>query len=103
MHDFMCKQNQAFAWNDLEQGHFEPKFFPPIKIPVIPHVPFIKWNIPIPPGIYQEVCGIRNSQKKVQDKKKMRLSPAIVCGTQCYLEVLFGLFALCKKVCQLHL
>ena len=58
MHDFMCKQNQAFSWNNLERGCFKTKFFPPVEIPVVPHVPFIKRNIPIPPGIYQEVCAI---------------------------------------------
>jgi len=54
----MCQQNQAFTWNDTEKGQFRPNFFPPVDIPVIPHVPFIKHNIPIPPGIYNEVCVI---------------------------------------------
>ena len=58
MHNFMCKQNQAFTWNDQEQGYFKPEYFPPIDILVIPHVLFIKKNIPIPSGIYQEVCTI---------------------------------------------
>jgi len=58
MHDFMCQQNRAFAWNNTEKGRFRPDFFPPIDIPVIPHIPFIKHNIPIPPGIYDEVCAI---------------------------------------------
>jgi len=58
MHDFMCQQNRAFAWNDTEKGRFRPDFFPPIDIPVIPHIPFIERNIPIPPGIYDEVCAI---------------------------------------------
>ena len=58
MHDFMCKQNQAFAWNDQERRHFKPEYFPPIDIPVVPHVLFIEKNIPIPPGIYNKVCAI---------------------------------------------
>jgi hypothetical protein len=58
MHDFMCKQHLAFAWDDLERGHFQSDFFPSIDIPVIPHIPFIQRNIPIPPGIYEEVCAI---------------------------------------------
>ena len=32
--------------------------YPPVKIPVIPHTPWIKRNILIPPGIYDEVCTI---------------------------------------------
>jgi hypothetical protein len=58
MHDFMCKQNEGFAWNDLERGRFRTDFFPPVEFPVIPHTPWIEKNIPIPPGIYDEVCRI---------------------------------------------
>ncbi|KZT20067.1 hypothetical protein NEOLEDRAFT_1076340, partial [Neolentinus lepideus HHB14362 ss-1] len=55
--DFMCKQNEAFAWNDDERGRFKKEFFPPIDFPVLPHTPWIQRNIPIPPGIYPEVCA----------------------------------------------
>src|ERR1700679_905528 len=37
---------------------FQTGIFPSIDIPVIPHIPFIEQNIPIPPGIYEEVCAI---------------------------------------------
>ncbi len=33
-------------------------FFPPIEIPTIPHKPWAQHNIPIPPGIYDEVCRL---------------------------------------------
>jgi hypothetical protein len=58
MHDFMCLHNGAFAWQDSERGRFRTDFFPPIDIPVTPHTPWIQRNIPIPPGIYDEVCKI---------------------------------------------
>src|ERR1700733_1673288 len=58
MHNFMCKQHLAFAWDDSERGQFHSNFFPDIEIPIIPHIPFIKHNIPIPPGLYEEVCAI---------------------------------------------
>ena len=58
MHHFMCAQNLGFAWCDLEHGHFREDFFPPIKIPTILHKPWAQRNIPIPPGIYEEVCQI---------------------------------------------
>jgi hypothetical protein len=58
MHDFMCLHNGAFAWQDSERGRFRTDFFPPIDIPVMPHTPWIQRNIPIPPGIYDEVCKI---------------------------------------------
>jgi hypothetical protein len=56
MHDFMCKQNEGFAWTDSERGHFRTDFFPPIEFPVIPHKPWVEKNIPIPPGVYKQVC-----------------------------------------------
>ncbi len=58
MHHFMCVQDQAFAWEDSERGSFRQDFFPPIDIPVVEHTPWVLRNIPIPPGIYSEVCKI---------------------------------------------
>lgn len=58
----MCKQNNAFAWCPEEQGSLRTDFFPPIKIPTIPHTPWVQKNIPIPPGIYDEVCKIIKSK-----------------------------------------
>ncbi len=56
MHHFMSIQNTGFAWSDQERRHFHEDFFPPIEIPMIPHKPWAQRNIPIPPGIYKEVC-----------------------------------------------
>ena len=58
LHQFICLQNQGFTWMDLERGHFCEDFFPPIDIPTIPHKPWAQQNIPIPPGIYDEVCWL---------------------------------------------
>ena len=33
-------------------------FFPPIEIPIVAHTPWVEQNIPILPGIYDEVCRI---------------------------------------------
>ena len=56
LHHFMMLHQDAFAWNDTERGHFREDFFPPIEMPVVPHIPWVQKNIPIPPGIYDEVC-----------------------------------------------
>ncbi len=56
MHHFMSIQNEGFAWSDKEHGHFREDFFPPIEIPTILHKPWAQRNIPILPGIYEEVC-----------------------------------------------
>jgi hypothetical protein len=58
LHYFMMVHQDAFAWNDTERGHFREDFFPPIEIPVVPHTPWVQRNIPIPPGIYDEVCQL---------------------------------------------
>jgi len=58
MHHFMCVQNQGFAWNDSQRGRFREDFFPPVRMPVIEHKPWVLRNMPIPPGIYEEVCKI---------------------------------------------
>jgi hypothetical protein len=56
MHHFMCLQHLGFAWNDTERGRFREDFFPPVVMPVVSHKPWVLRNIPIPPGIYDEVC-----------------------------------------------
>ena len=58
LHHFMMLHQQAFAWNDTERGHFREDFFPPVEMPVVPHVPWVQRNIPIPPGLYDEVCAV---------------------------------------------
>jgi hypothetical protein len=58
MHYFMCVHNLGFAWNDSQRGKFREDFFPPVEIPVIPYTPWVQRNIPIPPGIYEEVCRL---------------------------------------------
>src|SRR6202789_1576358 len=58
MHDFIRNHDTGFAWTDNERGSFRPDFFPPLEFPIIPHTPWVERNIPIPPGIYEEVCDI---------------------------------------------
>ena len=55
LHHFMSVHESAFAWEDSERGHFREDFFPPVDIPVVPHTLWVLRNIPIPPGIYDEV------------------------------------------------
>ena len=58
LHYFMMLHQDGFAWNDTERGHFREDFFPPVEMPVIPHTPWVLRNIPIPPGIYNDVCKL---------------------------------------------
>jgi hypothetical protein len=58
VHHVIMEQEQAFALEDKERGSFRTDFFLPIKMPVVEHVPWVYRNIPIPAGIYDEVCKI---------------------------------------------
>lgn len=58
LHHFMVLFNDAFAWDDSERGAFKDEYFPPIEFPVVPHTPWVERNIPIPPGIWNEICDI---------------------------------------------
>ena len=56
---FLIKaQEDSIAWDASEQGSFMANYFNPIVIPTIEHVPWVEQNIPIPPGIYDEVIHI---------------------------------------------
>ena len=63
VHHIMMEQNQVFAWDDTERGRFRVDFFPPVVMLTIEHKPWVHRNIPIPAGIYDEVCKI--VQKKI--------------------------------------
>jgi len=58
VHHLIMEQNQAFAWDDSERGRFWTDFFPPVVFPTVEHKPWVYRNIPISPGIFEEVCNI---------------------------------------------
>jgi len=48
----------AMAWTEEEKGRFRDEYFAPVKIPVIEHIPWADKNLPIPPGLLEEVIKI---------------------------------------------
>ena len=60
----VCEHNQAFTWTDEECGAFDPKYFAPIEIPHILHVPWVLRQGPIPRGILNKVIKIIKSRWK---------------------------------------
>jgi len=50
----VCQQEMAFAWEPLEHGHMDPKYFPPAKIPTVPHTSWVLRNIPVPPAMWTD-------------------------------------------------
>ena len=58
VHHFMMLHNEHFACEESERGQFKHEFFPPVEMPVMEHVPWVLKNIPIPHGLYSEVCKV---------------------------------------------
>lgn len=51
-------QQDAIAWVPEERGSFDERYFDPIIIPTVEHVPWAARNIPIPPGNYERIVEI---------------------------------------------
>jgi hypothetical protein len=43
---------------EAEKGRFRDEYFSPVKIPIIEHIPWVHKNLPIPPGILEEVTKL---------------------------------------------
>lgn len=56
--DIIQKQIDVFGWGEMEKGVLSEEFFDPIRIPLIEHIPWALKNIPIPPGLLDQIVGI---------------------------------------------
>src|SRR5882724_11658259 len=61
----LIKAQEVIAWDPTKCGNFRKHYFEPIIIPTVPHMPWVKHNIPIPPGIYDEVIRIIKEKIKI--------------------------------------
>ena len=52
-YEFIRLHEHCFAWEESEKGVFSSKYFDPILIPTIEHIPWAHRNIPIAPGHYK--------------------------------------------------
>lgn len=64
VHYLIKIHEKAFAWTEEEKGKFSEEYFEPVVIPTVEHVPWMLKNIPIPPGIYDQVIEV--IRKKIQ-------------------------------------
>ena len=63
---FLIKaQEESIAWDTSEWGKFWKDYSDPVVIPTIEHIPWVEQNIPIPPGIYDEVVKILKEKIQV--------------------------------------
>ena len=56
--NLLMLQEGALAWTEQERGTFDAKYFDPIRIPTVEHVPWVHKNIPIPPGILEKALDL---------------------------------------------
>jgi hypothetical protein len=57
-HHLVKEQEECLLWIEEEKGEFQQDFFPPIRILMVPHMPWVYKNIPIPPGLHNELVKI---------------------------------------------
>jgi hypothetical protein len=58
MHHFMMIHQDRFTWNETQKGLFCKDFFPLVCMLITEHVPWVLWNMPIPPGIYNAILDV---------------------------------------------
>ena len=54
----VLKHEMALAWVPTEHSHLNERYFPPVKIPTVPHSPWVLCNIPIPPSMWADTIQI---------------------------------------------
>jgi hypothetical protein len=52
------EQEECLSWIEEEKGEFCQDFFPPVCILTVLHMPWVYKNIPIPPGLHDELVKI---------------------------------------------
>jgi hypothetical protein len=57
-HHLVREQEECLSWIEEEKGEFRQDFFPPVRIPTVLHTPWVYKNIPIPPGVHDELVKI---------------------------------------------
>src|SRR3984957_2910786 len=60
----MMLNERAIAFTDSERGMLRDDYFSPYIIPVVEHIPWIYKNIPIPPGLRDQVMQILRDRMK---------------------------------------
>jgi hypothetical protein len=61
----VLKENeQGIAWTLEERGKLKTKYFPPVRIPVVPHIPWVEKNMHIPFALREQI--IREIKTRVE-------------------------------------
>jgi hypothetical protein len=57
-HHSVKEQEEYLLWIEEEKGEFWQDFFPPVCILMVLHMPWVYKDIPIPPGLHNELVKI---------------------------------------------
>jgi len=62
-------------------GKLQEDYFEPIVIPTVEHITMVEKNIPIPPGIYDEVIKIIKEKIKISvyERSICLTGPSVLC------------------------
>jgi hypothetical protein len=52
VHHLVKEQEECLSWIEEEKGELWQDFFPPVRIPMVLHMPWVYKNIPILPGLH---------------------------------------------------
>jgi len=58
VHHVLKLNERMLAWTEAEKGRFRNEYFAPVKIPVIEHIPWAHKNLPIPPGMLEDIIKL---------------------------------------------
>ena len=62
MKHILCTHEATLPFEEKDHGTLSQEYFSDYIMPVVPHVPWEYKNIPIPPGIREEVIDVLQSK-----------------------------------------
>ncbi len=54
----IMQHEKVFAWKEAERRRFRSDYLPPVKIPTVPHTPWVRRHLPIPPAVRTELMKL---------------------------------------------
>jgi hypothetical protein len=54
----IMEHEEVFAWKESERRRFRADIIHPVKIPVVEHTPWVMRNLPIPPGVRDQLIQL---------------------------------------------
>ncbi|KNZ75714.1 hypothetical protein J132_01964 [Termitomyces sp. J132] len=77
VHHLMMLHNEAFVWDESQRGRLKEEFLPSVVI--IPHTLWVSKNIPIAPGLRDEICQMikQKIEAEVYEPSTLHTDPSV--------------------------